>query len=273
MFRNSQTSSSSSQGSGEGRGRSNFDENVHQDISSLAARTHAEKTENVDHYGRRRAMTQTESEATNVMEKAAQGGRGFQTYGLDLGVLGGRNNVDEELKSESSGRMSGGASSGFESQSRSSSSGRVSGGSSSGYESSRGSQRGSSSSYSTQYSNQGSGKYDQQMDFSNDDDYEDDYVEEQTDNSQHGGSQGSHSSSYQYSSQSSTNRGEPKFRHYQRRKRDASFDSGKPLCESAQCVNVKCVVGPLDKNTGALIALRTRLVAQTLNKVRREHLF
>ncbi|CAO1396274.1 unnamed protein product [Diamesa tonsa] len=43
------------------------------------------------------------------------------------------------------------------------------------------------------------------------------------------------------------------------------------LCKATKCVNVRCVVGPLDKNGGALIALRTRLVAHTLNKISSEN--
>lgn len=177
------------------------------------------------------------------LEKAAQGGSGFQTYGLDLGVLGSRNNVDDEIRTHSS-----------------SSGGFASGGS--------GSQRqSSSSSYNTQYSSgsrvgQTSGfGHSTSHNSAASEEYEDVDEYEQDDGDEYENSHSSHSS-YSYSSQS-----DPQLKHY-RKTRDVSMDFGdKDICESTHCVNVRCVVGPLDKNTGALIALRTRLVAHTLHQV------
>lgn len=182
------------------------------------------------------------------IEKVAQGGRGFQTVGLDLGVLAGRNNVDDEIRQQSEHSSSGGRQ-----QSSSSSSHNV--------QYSSGGRTGSTGSHYS--SNQG---YSQ-----NDDDYEDeeegydgyDDSEDDQQNTRQGSSY-STQSSYSYSSQNDRNN--PEFKHY-RKTREVSFGGGNSLCDSAHCVSVRCVVGPLDKNTGALVALRMRLVAHTIHKV------
>jgi hypothetical protein len=191
-----------------------------------------------------------------AIEKAAQGGHGFQTVGLDLGVLGGRNNVDDEIRRH--GSSSSGISGGGSASSASSSSHNT--------QHSSGSRTGGSSGYSFSSSSNSN--------TNNDDQYEDEeeYDEEQYDNEQsHGGGGGGgasrNSQTYSYS-YSSNNKNDPQFQHYRRTRDVNGFDKGKSLCESAHCVNLRCVVGPLDKNTGALIALRTRLVAHTLAKVR-----
>lgn len=208
-----------------------------------------------------------------TLEKAAQGGHGFQTVGLDLGVLGSRTNVDEEmrrttLQKTSDGNVvtSGGTGSSF--------SGGATGGSrsSSTYEShhsSSGSRQGGHT-YSTQdaahYGN--SAENHAGDDYGPDESYDENYDEQS--GTQGGSYQGSQGRTY---SQVYTHRGplnanhesiDQKFKHYPV-KRDVS--GSEPLCKSTRCVNVRCVVGPLDKNTGALIALRTRLVAHTLHKV------
>lgn len=62
------------------------------------------------------------------------------------------------------------------------------------------------------------------------------------------------------------------FRHYQRMRRDASDVSDSELesklkCSRTECANVRCVVSNLEKDQSAWIALRMRLVTQTLNSV------
>lgn len=266
-----------------------------------------------------------------TLEKAAQGGRGFQTSSFDLGVLN-RGNADEDLRRHghsSATRVNGGSlagtttggSSSTNSNSGSSSS-RNSGSSSSGISggSSSGSSSGNSGSSSSSYSNGGggsssssnfethssgsrvggsnSGTGSRQYTYSSsnqnggsnsgnsytDDDgdyeqYEDlpsDYEQNSQSNSQRSGGNGYQSSSanYVHSSRTGLNAGHEsvnqKFMLYptKRTTRDIKNDLGSDtLCKATKCVNVRCVVGPLDKNGGALIALRTRLVAHTLNKV------
>jgi hypothetical protein len=188
-----------------------------------------------------------------AMEKAAQGGRGFQTFNVDLGVLGSRNNVDDEIRRQSGA----GASSGSHSSSHNS-------------QSSSGSQRGSSSGYSNSWSSQSGGN-------AYDDDYDTEYDVNEDDQA---GSQsrGSSGSSWSSSSSYSHKAGRPlnvhhetveqQFKHYPKRTvREAPISLTDELCKSTRCVNVRCVVGPLEKNNGALIAIRTRLVAHTLHKV------
>lgn len=234
----------------------------------MAARTHSQNTQSESssaggtHSGRRRMMSQQDGEpprpdlvtGVSALEKAAQGGQGLQTIGLDLGILGGRNNVDEEIRrqSSSSGGLSG--------------SGSTAG--------SSGSQHRTSSSHSTQYSSgsragsTGGSVSQTQFTTGTDNDYEDE--EEYEDEYEHDKSQGNaHSthSSYSYSYQSGSDRNDPQFKHYRRTRDVSEVHMNNPLCESTHCVNVRCVVGPLDKNTGALIALRMRLVAHTLHKV------
>lgn len=192
-----------------------------------------------------------------TLEKVAQGGRGLQTVGLDLGILGNRNNVDDEIRrhgSSSSSLSSGGAASSSSSSQRT--------------QFSSGSRTGST----------GYGQLDLSQSNTNDNDddqYEDE--EEIYDESYDNNDQQSHSSGTGHKSQSSysysyTSKSDPQSQHYRRTRDVNSFDKNKPLCQTAQCVNLRCVVGPLDKNTGALIALRTRLVAHTLNKVRKKPL-
>lgn len=235
-----------------------------QDISHLAARTHAEQSGSSGSSGRRRMQSQQDGESArpglvtgvSTLEKAAQGGRGFQTVGLDLGVVGSRNNVDDEMRrqSASSGGIAGTQSS--SSSSHHSSSGHRSG--SSGY------------TYSSQDG------YQQKADEQHN--QEDDYEQaEYDDNEDEQGQQGGGGSTYSRTSSYSLSHKRPlnaqhesvdqKFKHYPV-KRDVSNISNEPLCKSTNCASVRCVVGPLDKNSEALIALRTRLVAHTLHKVK-----
>lgn len=258
-------SSSSSAGNAGGRSEINFESNVDQDISHLAARTHAEQNGASGSSGRRRMQSQQDGESArpglvtgvSSLEKAAQGGRGFQTVGLDLGVLGSRSNVDDEMRRQSS--ASGGIA-GTESSSSSShhsaSSGRQSG--SSGYT----------------YSSHGGYQQNANEHHNQDDDYEQaDYDENDDDQGQQGGGGSTHSRSSSYSLSHKTPLNahhesiDQQFKHYPV-KRDVSQASAEQLCKSTNCASVRCVVGSLDKNSEALIALRFRLVAHTLHKVR-----
>ena len=260
-----------------------------------------------------------------TLEKAAQGGRGFQTSSFDLGVLN-RGNADEDLRRHghssstrvNGGNLAGGTTGASSSVNTGSSFSRTSGSSSIGDSGgSLSGNSGSSSSGSSSYSNGGGGSSSSsnfethssgsrtggsnsgtagrqytysstnQNDGSNggytDDDGEYDQYEDYEQNSQSnsqrsgGNSNGYQSSSanYVHSSRTGLNAGHEsvnqKFMLYptKRTTRDIkNLDLGSDtLCKATKCVNVRCVVGPLDKNGGALIALRTRLVAHTLNKV------
>lgn len=258
---NRATSSGSNTGIAGGRIETNYEGNVDQDISKLAARTHAQQS-STNLSGKRRMMSQQDGEAprpdlvtgVTTMEKVAQGGRGFQTVGVDLGVVG-RNNADDEI------RRQGSANSGI-------------GGSSStsyNHQYSSGGQRVGSSSNSQHYAGQSGFYHGSQNSYSGEqhsDDYEDEeYVDNDDDQSHNAqGNTYSRTSSYSYNHRQPLNAHnenvQQQFRHYPS-KREIKH----PMCKSTHCVNVRCVVGPLDKNDYALIALRTRLVAHTLHKL------
>lgn len=230
-----------------------FDSNVDQDISHLSSRTHAEHESKA---GRRRMFSQQDGETARdymsgitTLEKAAQGGRGFQTVGLDLGVLGSRRNTDEEINKQA-------ASSGtFESNYHKSQS------------SSKGAQSSSSHSYSAHDSNQQG--YD-------DAEYEEYEEEIPTDHGvpTHASSTHHQSSHYSYNSGPRTSQsyyhssGDAKLQHYPKKREAPHFDNP---CRATNCQALRCIVGPIDKSSStstALIAFRTRLVAETLNKVK-----
>lgn len=227
--------------------------------------------------GRRRMKSQQDGEparpglvtGATVLEKAAQGGQGFITSGLDLGVLGSRNTVDDDLRRQGSAR--GGIAGG--SSHSSSSRGGTAGGSS----------QSSSTSFNSQHSSSSGGHGYEQSSHGNSAEYDsDDHVIDEDiydDNGQDSGQQsGGQTSSWSRSNNYAFSHGRPlnahhetveqQFKHYPRTKREVSFSKNEPLCKSTRCVNVRCVVGPLEKNAVALIALRTRLVIHTVDKVR-----
>lgn len=229
-----------------------FDSNVDQDISHLSSRTHAEHESKA---GRRRMFSQQDGESARdymsgitTLEKAAQGGQGFQTVGLDLGVLGSRRNTDEEINKQA-------ASSGtFESNYHSSQG------------SSKGAQSSSSHSYATHHESNQQGYDDAEYE-----EYEEEIPQEHG-TASHSSSAHHQSSNYNYNSGPRTQQsyyhsnGEAKLQHYPK-KREAVINNP---CTATNCQALRCIVGPLDKSSssnGALIAFRTRLVAETLNKV------
>lgn len=264
-----------------GRSEVNFETNVDQDISALAARTHAEQSGS-SASGRRRMQSQQDGEAprsglvTGVtsLERAAQGRSGLQTVGLDLGVLGARNNVDDEIRTSaaSGGGIVGGSAGGSRSSSSSyntqhSAGGRQSSSSSSGHGYTQSSQTGGGY---QQYSDENNNNADE---YGTEEDYDENEDEQGQSGSQHGGQGGSswsRSSSYSLSHKRPLNAQpgsvDQQFKHYPH-KRDVSDQNPESPCKSTNCGVIRCVVGPIDKNNGALVALRTRLVAQTLHKV------
>lgn len=245
----------------------------------MAARTHAEHSSSAGHTGRRRMNSQQDGEPSRpglvtgatALEKAAQGGQGFITSGLDLGVLGTRNNVDDDFRRHgaASGGLSGGSA---QSSSHDSHHSTSSGGGSSYRASSSGYQSGASSgSHGQSYSSHGGHHSSDDQDYEQE--QEIDYDENAQDSEQQGAGQGStwsRTSNYAYSHGRPLNSRHEninqQFKHYPQ-KREIRLGS-EPLCKSTRCVNVRCVVGPLEKNTDALIALRTRLVVHTLDKVK-----
>lgn len=222
----------------------------------------------------------------SALEKAAQGGHGFQTVGLDLGVLGARNNVDDEIRhqSASSGNIadgSRGSVSTYESQQTRGGQiggGQIGGGQIGGGQIGGGRSSSSSSSHGYTYSSNDGHQHNDnsaEQHGNEDGEYEDTYDESYQSNEQNTGNSNSFSRT---SAHSFVQKGplnvqhatlDQRFKHYPS-KRDVSnqFNFGNELCESTKCQKVRCVVGPLDKNSGALIALRTRLIAHTLNKVK-----
>lgn len=75
-----------------------------------------------------------------------------------------------------------------------------------------------------------------------------------------------------YTSFSSSSVPSQGFRHYQRIRRDVNDPSQSELqsklkCNRTECAHVRCVVSNLEKDSSAWIALRMRLVTQTLNSV------
>lgn len=175
--------------------------------------------------------------ATTSFEKAVQGGNGFRTVGLDLGVI--NNSNEQKMKSNHDA-------SSFNTQN---------------YHS------GSSTGHQQHYS--GHKEITRPL---SEEDYESDY-DESEDRNEHGGQSSSYSRTSSYSTYKQPINAQhanvdQMFKHYPKSKRDTSDVIQLPICKSTECEYVRCVVGPLDKNNGALIALRTRLVAHTLNKVK-----
>lgn len=259
-----------------GRSEVNFETNVDQDISALAARTHAEQGgSSSSSGGRRRMQSQQDGEApgsglvtgVTALERAAQGGSGFQTVGLDLGVLGSRNNVDDEIRStaDSRGIAGGSRSSSSSYNTQQTSGGRQASSSSSSHGYAHSTQTGGYQQYSEENNN-------------NADEYgtEEDYDENEDEQGQSGTQQGNQGSTWSRSSSYSLSHKRPlnaqpgsvdqQFKHYPH-KRDVSDQDPESPCKSTNCGVIRCVVGPIEKNNGALVALRTRLVAHTLHKV------
>lgn len=266
------------------------EETVNQDISGLQSRTQSEGA--VSTSGRRRMKSQQDGEpprpdlitGVTAVEKVAQGGQGFRAGTLDLGTLG-RDNVDDELRH----RGSAGASGSYQS-SQGSYNYQQSGGSSSGYHGGRAGHASSSSSYATQSGTSGRQQHSQHSSSSSgqhggstsgsrsysystyDDgnpqqDYEEEYTDDAADDYYE------NTDEVQPTPQSRTTQShDRRFKLYDRMKRQAIDFNELALeealhCNSTQCVIIRCVAGPLEKDSSALISIRTRLVAATLNKV------
>lgn len=281
------------------------EESVNQDISGLQSRTQSEGS--ISTGGRRRMKSQQDGEpprpdlitGVSAMEKVAQGGQGFRASTLDLGTLG-RDNVDDELRhrggaghvaTDGSYQSSRGSHSSH--QAGGSSSGYQAGGSSSGYQAGgAGSHHSSSSSFSTQGSGgrqhhsqqssssgathggntSGSRGYTQST-YGHDggantqQEYEEEYTDEANDDYYDNTDEVDPTQSSR-----TTQSHDKRFKLYGRMKRQSIDFNDLALeealhCNSTQCVIIRCVTGPLDKDNSALISIRTRLVAATLNKV------
>lgn len=92
---------------------------------------------------------------------------------------------------------------------------------------------------------------------------------------QSGGQSSSHSSGFSSGIRSNQNSApvDSRFRYYDRMRRDAPDFGELELknrlhCNSSRCAVIRCTTGPLVKEANAWIALRMRLVAQTINIVR-----
>lgn len=295
------------------------EENISQDISGLQSRTQSASAHSTsqaashNNGGRRRMMSQQDGEAprpdliqgVTQMEKAAQGGHGFQSSTLDLGTLG-RDNVDEEIRRHgnaahaavtrggSAGRQQGSGSS-----YQQSSGGGAATAAGSGYQqqtssdtysnnaqqasASGGGQR-SSSGFSQQssFGSRATDEYEEEEDVQVEDGeyYDDNDQQHQQHHQQTSQSRGGHTSGHTSSGYSTGIRGnsnsapvDSRFKYYDRMRRDAP-DFGelelknRLTCNSSRCAVIRCTTGPLVKESNAWIALRMRLVAQTINIVR-----
>ncbi len=273
------------------------EESVNQDISGLQSRTQSEGA--VSTSGRRRMKSQQDGEAprpdlitgVSAVEKVAQGGQGFRSGTLDLGTLG-RDNVDEEFRQRGSHHIAGDGS--YQTSQGHYNSQQAAGGSSSGY---RGGAATGHSSSSSSYSTQGGGnrQYSQhsssssathggntagsrgytQTTYGHDasDNTEPEYEEEYIDGVSDDDDYYRNTDDVDPTPHSQTTQShDQRFKLYGKMKREAINFNDLALeealhCNSTQCVIIRCVAGPLEKDSSALISIRTRLVAATLNKV------
>ncbi|XP_037039254.1 integrin alpha-PS2 isoform X2 [Bradysia coprophila] len=264
------------------------EENVNQDISGLQSRTQTEGA--VSTTGRRRMNSKQDGEPPRTdfisgMDKVAQGGHGFRAGTLDLGTLG-RDNVDDELRHR--GSASHVATDGSYQSSRG---GYQSGGSSSGHQGTGTGHYSSSNSYSTQGGRAGEHHYRQhsissgashggntagshgytQSAYGHDGgaNTQQEYEEEYTDDA---GDDYYENTDDVDPTQRTTQSHDSRFKLYDRMKRQSVDFNDLALeealhCNSTQCVIIRCVAGPLEKDSSAWISIRTRLVAATLNKI------
>lgn len=286
------SASGSSENTAAGRGMFQLDdikteENINQDISGLQSRSHFEGTSrqsssgSASSSGRRRMMSQQDGESkrqfdhmggVSGMEKIAQGGRGFQTSSLDLGTLG-RDNVDDEIRNRGnvdqfaaghSSRSGGGGASSSHSSSSSWQSGSHA-------TANHNSGQNGGTSYAQSSVGDGSGGMTDDLDDSYTE--EDEYYEGDEHDQQSGGHDNHqyHSETSHSSSNSQHGSGEPKFKHYGRLTRSAGdYDLALEealKCNQTNCAVIRCVAGPLEKDTTAWISIRARLVAQTMHLV------
>lgn len=270
---------------------------VNHDISSLQGRTQAG--------GRRRMMSQQDGEplrpdlitGVSQFEKIGQGGHGFQAGGFELNTLGTRDNADEEIRQRGNAASAGlqyGTTSNHQSNNDGGASGR-----SGGFQKSQSNsfQQSSSSSHGSQSAGRtasASGGYHQSatgvgqhsahggvtgepdiIDEFNDDYYDYDspadnhlHVTPQQLPAQHVPAQ--HLPPQQlYPDQQG-------FRHYQRLRRDltdsTNFNDAELRnhlsCNSSECAYIRCTTKKLETDSSAWIALRMRLVTQTVKLVR-----
>ncbi|XP_055531825.1 integrin alpha-PS2 isoform X2 [Wyeomyia smithii] len=310
--------SSSGHGGGIYKSESTHTEDVNQDISRLSSRTHAAmqgSEESVASGGTRRRMkSQQDGQASRpdlitgmpAIERAAQGRGGFQSVTLNLGPLS-RQNVDDEVRRSSAGRIATVESSTSSAVSRESTSSH--GGHASGHEERQQSSSSSSSSSRTQSSSSwsssgtstsqhGAGTGGSQTEYTqhhssaayggilNEEDGED-YVDEYDNDGEDGyddqhESRGNYGSTY-HSTRTNPNQGhdniEQRFKHYQhfdRRQRrqviDGEDENDRALnealqCRAIRCAIIRCLAGPIGDKDIAFIGLRTRVVAHTLHKI------
>ncbi|XP_055684232.1 integrin alpha-PS2 isoform X1 [Lutzomyia longipalpis] len=236
------------------------EEHVNQDISRLSARTETSTAST----GRRRMMSQQDGEpprpdlitGASPLDKAVQGaGHGsFHTATVDLGQLGSRTNVDDEIHRR--GQAAHIANS-YDSGNR---------GHAYNYQQQTGGTRTASSSASgfSQSGRQSSSSWHASSPpdpLSEEDDYtfEDDY-EEPEDNSQPAGYRPTHHG-----------RVPDRFQHYRRFQRSPEDDDAELekelFCNVTRCAVLRCIAYNLVKDDNVYIAIRTRLVARTLDKL------
>lgn len=179
-----------------------------------------------------------------TFEKAAVGGRGFHAGTLDLGALN-RGNVEQELRTHSAPQPQGGSYSYHQTYS-------------SGSPQANANYHQVSSSSSSNYG--GNKPY---YGLENEDYYDEDY-------NQGGQQQGSQNSQKWSTHTSSSSSSQP---HRRVRREDepvtaepTQIDMNSP-CKAAKCETLRCVARNLGKDDGVWIAIRTRMVARTMEKL------
>lgn len=291
--------------------------------SAAAAAAASSSSASASSAGRRRMMSQQDgdtkqqfdSTGLSAMEKAAQGGRGFQTSSVDLGTLT-RDNVDNDLRGRSNVGQFGNAAQHQQGRSGSSSSSSwQSGGnaaanhhqqqhySGSSQSSGGGSHHSSNQHHFNSAAAGHSGSYgvggttatntQSSVDENVDDGYEYteeyEYPDEEDDHQSNGNDWNNNQNTYQShsSSSSSSNNGgsgsgrgqyansERMIKDYQRIRRQADVNddiddlilNDALRCNRTKCAILRCVAGPLEKDSNAWISIRARLVAHTMHMV------
>lgn len=266
---------------------------VNQDISSLQGRAQASG-------GRRRMMSQQDGEplrpdlitGVSQLDKIGQGGHGFQVGGLELNTIGTRDNADEEIRQRGNAASAGLQYGGSSYRQSSGGSGGASGGSQNSQSKSF-QQSSSSSSHGSQsagHAASGSSGYHQtaasfgqhsgstgEPDII--DDFNGDYYDYDSpaDNQLHVTPQqlpAQHVPAHHLPPQQ-LYPDQQGFRHYQRLRRDLSestnFNDAELrnhlACNSSECAYIRCTTKKLETDNSAWIALRLRLVTQTVKLV------
>lgn len=236
---------------------------------------------------RRRMMSQQDGEpprpdlitGVSQMEKVAQGGRGFQTSSLDLGIY--RGNVEDGLATgqRDHNYRGSGYNQNYSSHHNQYQKNHQAGGTAGmitygrGYSSGGGAVDGGGKTASTTTTATGGTEEEYEENYS--DDLEEEYYgadEEKLQNAHHS-QHATASTAQQQSAHRHTIAPDQQFKHYQRLRREVllnfnDLELDEALrCNTTRCAILRCTAGPLETDSVAWISIRTRLVATTMNTV------